>query len=972
MNSTIKQVKFLVRFRVNYLCILFLVISHGIAYSQSVEFEPITYNFTTENGLPSLETYSVNQDSKGFIWICTDAGVSRFDGFKFKTFTTDDGLTDNVVFDTYEDYRGRIWFLTYNSLLCYYENGHIHDYKYNNKIAEFVHEQIPSKFLAIDSLDNVYYSLKYLGLFKIDNRGKYQQLHNGSFGYITKQIDDRLLLSLRILERKNLYTWFGKLTFNSKKPVRSNQSTIYTYNFYLPETKYNLKNNYACFNDLIYNIEQNKIIFEGDDIVTFKVVDSVFWICSLRGLIKAELGKDGMLIQKDIYFKNIQVSNITKIDKCFMISTIENGVFVCRNFDFLNAKSVNGLLEGAILSISKLNNEILVSTSLKGQNIATMAVTDFGIENRSSKKLVTVNDELFLFSSHLFTNQKFSQSLNTTVNYLGYTSDFKVFKNELYGSCDGVYKLNLKTKEFTMLYDGWQQGKGVRQRFLSAITILPNGKIIVGSNQGLFQVINKELYRFDIGVENLKVISLNYNEKYGLIIGTSDRGVITSKNGSVSNYDFDFGLLTNKINTLIIDENSIFVGTTKGLNILTFKNGKMENLSYSSSDFHSSLDINSIFFDEEWLYLGTSAGLVKLKKRALIQNKVNVKKSKVILKDIQIDGEKISNSKKINFPYSANLLQLNFAVFQFSNWTGKKFQYRLNSSGQWIDIESPSINLYRPSGSFDVQIRYFRTNLKWSSPQTICHVDVLLPIWKRWYFWLLITLVLFVLFFFTYQKSQKRIHEKLIHETQMLSLEQQMQNARMNPHFVFNVLNSIHSYVLNNEMEKADMYLKKFSKLMREILISTKEGVVQVGEELSVLNKYLELEQLRHQYSFEFSVIINEVNENASIPSMMIQPFVENAILYTDKKELESSVISVEFDTHNKSCIQISIINSGIPSEGNLEKMQELNTKNAIGITRKRLSNYNQLLQSSEFGIEIEIMNDASTKIVLKVPILKN
>ena len=103
----------------------------------------------------------VRQDSKGITWICSDGGVTKYDGHLLKSFTTLDGLTDNVVFDFYEDYKGRIWFLTYNSELCYYDGSNIIQYQYNHLIKEIPNTSSSnSKQLYIDKSESIYYSMK--------------------------------------------------------------------------------------------------------------------------------------------------------------------------------------------------------------------------------------------------------------------------------------------------------------------------------------------------------------------------------------------------------------------------------------------------------------------------------------------------------------------------------------------------------------------------------------------------------------------------------------------------------------------------------------------------------------------------------------------------------------------------------------------------------------------------------------------
>ncbi len=103
--------------------------------SNRLQLDYVHTNFTTKDGLLSNEVYCVFQDSKGYIWISTDKGVAKYDGYFFETFTTQDGLTDNVVLGIAEDSEGKIWFTTINKKLCYYKpNVGIKPYAYNYKI----------------------------------------------------------------------------------------------------------------------------------------------------------------------------------------------------------------------------------------------------------------------------------------------------------------------------------------------------------------------------------------------------------------------------------------------------------------------------------------------------------------------------------------------------------------------------------------------------------------------------------------------------------------------------------------------------------------------------------------------------------------------------------------------------------------------------------------------------------------------
>ena len=130
-------------------------------------------NYRSEDGLPSNEIFHIMQDSKGYIWIGTNLGVSKFDGYTFKNFDSNDGVAGNTILDIYEDYKGRIWFISLTARLSYYYQDSVYQWKHNDKlISRLERSPVPIKrSFYVDTADNVYYSIRPLGIFKISKEG---------------------------------------------------------------------------------------------------------------------------------------------------------------------------------------------------------------------------------------------------------------------------------------------------------------------------------------------------------------------------------------------------------------------------------------------------------------------------------------------------------------------------------------------------------------------------------------------------------------------------------------------------------------------------------------------------------------------------------------------------------------------------------------------------------------------------------
>jgi LytS/YehU family sensor histidine kinase len=158
------------------------------------------------------------------------------------------------------------------------------------------------------------------------------------------------------------------------------------------------------------------------------------------------------------------------------------------------------------------------------------------------------------------------------------------------------------------------------------------------------------------------------------------------------------------------------------------------------------------------------------------------------------------------------------------------------------------------------------------------------PLWKRWWMiglgLIVVSSAVYLLLRFRVQKVRREQEWKSGLERQLLVLESKALRSQMNPHFIFNVMNSIQDFILKNDMKSAQKYLTKFARLVRMILDNSVQSEVLLDEELKANRLYIELEQQRFNRKFDFDFEIEEGLEDSGIriPSMLIQPFLENAV----------------------------------------------------------------------------------------------
>lgn len=224
-------------------------------------------------------------------------------------------------------------------------------------------------------------------------------------------------------------------------------------------------------------------------------------------------------------------------------------------------------------------------------------------------------------------------------------------------------------------------------------------------------------------------------------------------------------------------------------------------------------------------------------------------------------------------------------------------------------------------------------------------------------------------------------NRQLSHEKQIITLEQDMLRSQMNPHFIFNSLNSIKLYIINNEKENAVYYLNKFSKFIRKILIASTEKEISLEDELDTMQLYMNIENIRFSNEINFTVHV-EPGINTSIikvPSLILQPFLENALWHglsskKDDKQIELRVYKVDNDF-----INVSITDNGIGRKASEEinHGRVLKRKSVgLAITKARLANFSKRF-TTDYKMDIEDMYDADgkslgTKVIVHIPTSAN
>ncbi|NOR88125.1 MAG: tetratricopeptide repeat protein [Bacteroidales bacterium] len=242
-------------------------------------------------------------------------------------------------------------------------------------------------------------------------------------------------------------------------------------------------------------------------------------------------------------------------------------------------------------------------------------------------------------------------------------------------------------------------------------------------------------------------------------------------------------------------------------------------------------------------------------------------------------------------------------------------------------------------------------------------------------------LMLIILIFLLRNKQKHQLVKNELEQKQM-EMEGRLLRSQMNPHFIFNSLNSIQSYITSNDQYHAETYLSKFAKLMRSILENSRHAFVSLEQDLSTLMIYMELEHLRFEGQFQYDLDVDEKIdfENTYIPPMLIQPYIENAIVHGLVGKLEKKgQLNVSFELLNENAIKCIVEDNGIGREKAMElKKRSIKPYESLGmqVTKERMQVISEInkvsFKETFFDLKDEHNEAIGTRVELIIPIEKD
>jgi hypothetical protein len=363
----------------------------------------------------------------------------------------------------------------------------------------------------------------------------------------------------------------------------------------------------------------------------------------------------------------------------------------------------------------------------------------------------------------------------------------------------------------------------------------------------------------------------------------------------------------------------LFMASNKGILVLdpeTKKQILFDRFSGLSSNNIRSL----VFYGDTCLAAGEN-----IQKIPLSLFKLQKVKSSIILRKILINGESITQKNLIEINYNDKLTLFADGISYRSNGDFQ-FAYRIKElNSNWIKVPGGVEKIdfaSLPTGYITIELKLIDHEGIDSANIISYNLYVCPPFWQRWWFYILLTLTTLLLALIVFKIRLKVIQRKQSQELLRLKLENELRltqqnalKAQMNPHFLFNVLNSIKGYIYENDKKNASRYLSDFSSLVRKVLELSSVTDVPLEQEIETLKLYIELESMLLQSDFSYAVLVDEDVDisGVQIPTLLLQPYVENAFKHGLRHKTGSKKLLIKISINNaKDVLTIDITDDGI------------------------------------------------------------
>lgn len=991
-------------------------------------------NYSIVDGLSQNSIYSITQSKDGFMWFGSQAGLNRFDGSNFKVFIpviyTEKGINTDyskMITALYNDQKDFIWVGTTNELLLY--NARKNKWYLPESIYPGF-KIIPLAWvtkLTEDKQEKIWISTLKKGMFCYDKKAKSMIQLPEQIEKSKPDVPHCLLKNQSICAAKGNHIYFTNnvLTedINVNKILHSKNNVVNSIEI-VDEKLWFIVNGHAVY---IYELAtkkctnlasyvDNSLLLNDYNTLFFDNKYSIWLGSRTSGISKVNINNYQLISAKankeeESLKKNFILSTFCSKDGIMWIGTSGGGISKYEGekqgidlYRVASKENPNVIYDNMILSVYTENEQDLYMGTLYG------GLLKYNIQHRTFQYYTPKeNEQISKQSYNMYSIVKGEKNLLWTATWGGlYSFDkstkvFKKYCNEnientkelaslvkfklqdklLISSSKGIPLLfNLHTHTFEPLKDpqNYLSDHILRIRYIEErdngdLYFATENKSLVRYNylSGIFYEFPK-LHRIS-GVCRHFVFDKNM-----IWAGTEDGlACIDAKNGTIIKLiGIKNGLPDNVIYGVVLDKQKyIWVSTNKGIARIDVKNDQV--VKFNSDDTLQDMEFNTasvLKFSSGKIFFGGINGF-----NVIDPLKVQVSRSipMPVISEIKVLNEQYNDSipypylKKISLTYKENFITIGFQCPIYSQ-TGKiNYKYLLTGTDKtWIDNGGRNyVNFTQiKPGDYLFQVKAYDGNKLESEINTLA-IHIIGPWYKSWWFLGLLFLSLTGLAYYIIHSRIVAIKTRKSLLYQKTEAEMQSLRLQMNPHFIFNSLNSVNSFIIEHKTNLASDYLTKFSRLMRLILENSKQDSISLENELESIKLYLLMESLRFNHTFSYKIELDEnvYDKNIMIPPLIVQPYIENAIWHGLLHKKEGGTLLIYFTTIGN-FLHITIQDNGIGRTKSQEFKAKTNIKrksHGMEITKNRLHYHNANNSVEVIDVTDENQTPLGTRVEIRI-----
>lgn len=922
-----------------------------------------------EKEFDGVDIYDLIQDDKSNYWFATDQGLIKHDGYSFE-FIECEEMKGGSVYGFVKDGQGTIY--------CHNLNHQVFAIKDDkcSLLFEIPDKGVDVSLVTTKSNELVVCSSKNAYVI---NRSKTIRLNIPSSGYIvppTVLADGRVLFHIsstnKIIEwkenkQKSKFLTVSNPKFQFKnmvlKFIRHNSKT------YAIDTK---TNTIFLLNE--NTLELNLQTELGLSCPTYSRIYSAgnsLWIANNISGVTAINGDIKNAIYPSESYLNYFISDVYKdTEGNILLSTFDNGVLVIPDADIKDIDNRFATYSITKIYASDKENELFFGTN-EGKLLSFQTQIK-ELNTRGNKKIETLynwKNHPYLFSDkNGLTITNLRTGAEQTIG-IGSMKDIVAVSNQelILALNSGVYYLRFE--EATGLFS--HHGPLIDSRAYNVTKENNTNYVYASTSKGLYAIDSKKKIReitFNQNVINALTVHSDGEKTY---VSTRKDGVFVCEKGKI------ISQLWPKLNNLdlslfkmIVYQGKIYANTQIGL-IIMDKTGKILRFLNKSSGLSTNKIIDFAIHKNE-LWVTHSKGV-----QHFLLNKINhkntrpelhlssIKVNSTVIPSIQKKGEFSSNSKNFKFVFRVNTLK---------NREDIRYHYKLEGLNEkWLthSYENNEV-IYNALGAGDYRFIVKAEGNGGFSLPIVYSFSISAPFYQSWVFNLSVGLLLLFLVTLIY-KRQLAVQRKKADQLNELNASRLTAiQSQMNPHFIFNSLNSIQDLVLKGDVENSYTFITKFSNLVRRTLNYSDKDYIDFEQEIKLIELYLSLEKLRFKNDLNYSIDTNEI-EDIQIPPMLIQPFIENALIHGLLHKEGQKELKIKFYVDRELVCEIADNGIGREKAMEIKTRQRANHESfAVNAIKRRF----QILQNHfdgnlGFVIEDILIDDVihGTKVILRIPI---